>query len=360
MQWLKKQAHRNRWVAAFFDHIHSWRHDRLFTQHLAATIGEAVRWRTRDQVQDCLRSSLEILQRAVPAPPRKGSPSRHLISEPDLAILCPAAKGADPSLTAVHLQAASRIASLDPGSPDAFRLYLAVLWLGYEPLIEMLRQALRERIVLHISCLPRLSRAQSSIESFAQFSRTDTCHLKLVGNAVENAFDGADSLLRLTADDHYEGLPRKTFDGFALLTLACNPACILKLDDDHRLRDPAALADLMDFAAKASGPLQFGEVNRSLLPSAHHRAWHFGKCATPELNARILTVPAPRRWAAGSSGYILNRTALWRILWASLYYDRWIGEILYEDLAVAEVANKTGIRVVNAPMQTAIGAVLDY
>ncbi len=360
MQWVKKQAHRNRWVAAFFDHIHSRRHDRLFTEHLAASAGEAVRWRTREQVVGCLQSSMEALQRAVPGPPRKGSPSRQLISEPDLAVLWPAVRSADRAVSAVHLRAAGRIASLDPGSPDAFRLYLAVLWLRHERLIEVLRRELRERIVLHISCLPRLERAQNSIESFSQFSRADTCHLKLVGNGLEDDFDVASSLLRLTADDNYEGLPRKTFDGFALLTLACNPACILKLDDDHRLKESAALAELMDFAATTVAPLQFGEVNRSLLPSAHHRAWHFGKCATPELNARILAVPAPRRWAAGSAGYILNRTALWRILWASLYYDRWIGEILYEDLAVAEVANKTGIRVINAPMGDAIGAVLDY
>ena len=71
-------------------------------------------------------------------------------------------------------------------------------------------------------------------------------------------------------------------------------------------------------------------------------------------------MPTPLQWAAGSAGYVLNRPALWRILWASLYYDHWLKEILYEDLALAEVAAKTGIRIVNAPLARAIGAVSEY
>lgn len=356
---LKDRVHRSRLIAELVNRVHWRSHERHFERHLADSVGEAVQWRCREYVRADLRSSLDLLLRAEPAPSRKGSPSRQAIINPSLQALKRAVESG-PEISGADLRVAARIASIDPANLRAFRLYLAAFWLHNEPAIDRLRETLPEKLIVHISCLPRQSRAQESTESFAGFDRKDTGQVILVGHASENSFDADGSLLHITADDSYEGLPRKTFEGLGLLALACNPACVLKLDDDHRLKDRAMLGRLLDFASSTQGALQMGEVNRVQLPSAHHRAWHFGKCTSPELNDRILTLPAPRRWAAGSAGYILNRGALWRLLWASLYYDRWLGEILYEDLAVAEVAIKTGIRVINAPMRAAIAAVAEY
>jgi hypothetical protein len=155
-------------------------------------------------------------------------------------------------------------------------------------------------------------------------------------------------------------LPQKVFYGLALLTLACNPESVLKLDDDHRLKNVDELSRLLAYASNSPEPMQLGEVNRTPSPSAHHRAWHFDKCSNPQLNRQLLEMPAPVKWAAGSSGYILNRPALWRLLWASLYYRQWLDQILYEDIALAEVADKTGIRIVHVPLSGAIGAVTEY
>ncbi|HMN45739.1 MAG TPA: hypothetical protein PKE27_14270 [Povalibacter sp.] len=361
MQWLRERAHRNPWVAGFFDRARERRRSRHFGEHLQASIGMAVRWRRREAAVACLCTQVSELLAVRPPPPRKGSPSRITIREPDLSRIEAACRNpATIEIGADELQAAARVASLDPANVRAFQLYLAACWLHHEPLLASLRQVLSERIVIHMSCAPRLARANLSIASFASQRLPRVSHLKLIGNGDHSTFDAANGLLAVAAADSYESLPQKMFQGLALLVMACDPQCILKLDDDHRLRSAAALTPLFDFAAASREPMQMGQINRVLIPSAHHRAWHFGKCVDPDLNERILAAPTPLQWAAGSAGYLLNRPALWRILWASLYYDRWLNEILYEDLALAEVAAKTGIRIVNAPLARAIGAVSEY
>jgi len=210
-----------------------------------------------------------------------------------------------------------------------------------------------------MTCMPRIGRAEKSVESFPP-NVCGTTHLKLVGTGVEYSYERSAALLGVPARDSYECLPQKVFDAMSMLVLAHNPSVLLKLDDDHRLANADELEQLLTYAADSSEPVQLGEVNRTPSPSAHHRGWHFGKCANPELNDRIVEMPAPSKWAAGSSGYIVNRAAMWRILWATLYYRQWLAEILYEDIALAEVATKTGIRIVNVRMNRAITAVTDY
>jgi hypothetical protein len=344
-----------------FDLARKRRRSRHFAEHLQASIGVALRWREKDEVVVCLRAQIrELLAEPLP-PTTKGSPSRVMIRVPDLTFL-DAACGGNGTVTIGpdELRAAARVASLEPANLQAYLLFLAAYWLHHQPLIESLRRTPGSRMIIHMSCAPRLARAELSIASFAGQPLPQTRHLKLIGNGQRSTFDPDTDLLSVAADDNYESLPQKMFQGLALAVLACDPECILKLDDDHRLKNAAELVRLFDYAADLNEPVQMGLVNRTLIPSGHHRAWHFGKCADPELNERILAVPAPLQWATGSSGYILNRPALWRILWASLYYDRWLDGILYEDLALAETAAKTGIRVVNTALSRAVGAVSDY
>lgn len=360
MRRLKEWAHRRPLLAGFAEALHARRRARGFEAHLDCALGEAVRWSTSAAVLECARAQVRALE-AIPAPPpRKGSPCKVSLRMKDLHVLQEALAPRNARPGSRELAAAMRIASVDPAELAGFKLWLAMFWLHHEPIVHKLRAALRRRVVLHMSCMPRLSRAELSIASFAHATQLAVEHLKLVGNGTHYEFDEAAMLLASPSPDTYECLPQKVFYGLAIVTLAANPSCVLKLDDDHRLKSARELARLLEFAAGTRHAIQIGEINRAPLPSAHHRAWHFGKCAQSALNERLLEMPVPSRWAAGSSGYILNRPALWRLVWASLYYRRWLDEILYEDVALAEVAEKTGIRLVQAPMSRAVSAVTEY
>jgi hypothetical protein len=88
---------------------------------------------------------------------------------------------------------------------------------------------------------------------------------------------------------------------------------------------------------------QYGNLFRPSIPSAHHRGWHLGKCTDETLSNSLFEMPIPHAWALGGRGYILNRQALWRVAWSAVFYRRWLDKILYEDVAVGEVADKTWI-----------------
>lgn len=353
---LKDFAHRTPLIANLIEHTHDRRRQARFRAHLQDTLGVAVHWHSAEHALRDARECIERMSAQQPPAARKGSPAITNIRAADLSALRDLT--AVDAIDASHVQAAARIASVDPADASAFIAYLALFWIRHRDAIVRLRDCARDHIVLHMTCRARLQRAQRSIESFSP-SQSEW-HLKLVGGGTSYEFDAAESLLEVPADDTYECLPQKIFQGLTLLTLACNPASILKVDDDHRLADATAMQRLLAYAGGSPAPLQFGDVNRTPLPSAHHRAWHFGKCRSAEIGARPLEMPTPLKWAAGSAGYILNRAALWRVTWASLYYARWLDEILYEDVALAEVASKTGIRLVNTKMRRAIGAVSEY
>lgn len=357
MSRLKEWAHRTKWIAGIVEAAKDRRRALAFDAHLEASVGAAVRWRHADDAVRVANDAIRELSAIAEPPPRKGSPSKVSIRAPLLAQLTQALQMN--AFGTTELRAAERVASIDPAELAAFKLYLAVFWLSERERIDALRAFRADRIALHMTCLPRLDRAERSIASFALDTNALT-HVRLVGSGSSNGVDVDAKLLRVATADSYECLPQKVFQGLALLALAIDPSCVLKLDDDHRLANADELTTLLDYAARAEDAVQLGEVNRTPSPSAHHRGWHFGKCARGELNERILEMPAPPQWAAGSSGYILNRGALWRVLWASLYYRQWLEEILYEDIALAEVATHTGIRIVQTPMHRAIGTVADY
>jgi len=356
---VKDAVHTNRYLSSLYEATQRRARDRTFALHLDHCIGRATSWRTAREVRTIALAQIQTLQSSAEPAARKGSPSINRLRADELAWLRDAVQDNAQPLTNGALDAAAKIASLEPVSDTAFTLYLAVLWLCNETVIGSLRSHARARVVVHLTCAPRLARADASIHSFDAAAAT-LDHVKLVGNERSFCLDTTTAVLGVPTGDGYEFLPQKVFHGLAILTLACNPSCILKIDDDHRLRSSAALNSLLQQAADSSEPLQLGEINRTALPSAHHRAWHFGKCSLAALNTRVLEMPTPAKWAAGSAGYILNRPALWRVLWASLYYRAWLEQILYEDIALAELAAKTGIRIVDVRMQSAITAVSEY
>jgi hypothetical protein len=150
------------------------------------------------------------------------------------------------------------------------------------------------------------------------------------------------------------------FRCYQILVIACNPACIIKLDDDHRLANPKDMLALLYRAARHREPVQLGFLRTLNIPSAHCRGWHIGKCADQTISQQPCEMPAPLTFICGGFGYVLNRPALWRMAWATLYYRQWLDTIPgYEDVAVGEVAEKTWIHKLHSPLN-AISAVTAY
>jgi hypothetical protein len=360
-QQMKHFVHRSRVLSALLEAVRDYRRNRHFSRHLEYCIGAASRWESAAVARDAAFRQVQRLMAASEPVQRKGYPPLSPIRAREIATLEDALRpGASKPLGQAELAAAARVASLDPADSGAFTLYLGVFWLINQHVILGLRGAVGAWVAVHLTCWPRLPRAEQCIDSFKGAGPSELSHIKLVGTGEHYSFEADERVLGVPSGDGYECLPHKVFQALAILTLAVQPRGVLKLDDDHRLLDGEALLGFMRSAATASDAVQYGQVQRMQLPSSHHRAWHFGKCRDAAVSARVLEMPAPQQWAAGSAGYILNRQALWRVLWGSLYYQRWLNEILYEDIALAELATKTGIRVVSTHMQQAITAVAEY
>ena len=359
---IRQALHQNRYLSAIVEAARSRKSERRFAAHLIESVGVATQWHRREEVTNVAYEEVIRLRSVVASAAKKGAPSIVRIRADDLSMLAAALHpGGSQAVGETELAAATKVASLDPADAGAFRLYLAVLWLLNEKVITALRASLTtSRVALHVTCRPRLQRAERSIESFGPGTACQLIHLKLVGTGNRYTFDPANHLLGVPSADSYESLPPKVFRALAILALVGKPSCVLKLDDDHRLLNERVLDGLLKSAAAARGAVQYGQVHRAALPSCHHRAWHFGKCADPIVGARVLEMPAPLKWATGEAGYILNRHATWRVLWGSLYYSHWLDEILYEDVALAELASKTGIRVASTQMRYAIATTPDY
>jgi len=358
---MKQFVHRNRFLSALLEAVRNYRRDRRFSTHLRQSIGAATQWQRPEMVREVAFRQVQRLLLADEPTQKKGYPPLSHIRGSEIAALEQALRpSARQLLGPAELAAAARVASLDPADSGAFSLYLAVFWLINQHVILALRGSTSAWVAVHLTCWPRLPRAEQCIASFGPPERTGLSHIKLVGTGGDYTYAAKEQVLGVPSGDGYESLPPKVFQALAILTLAIHPSGVLKLDDDHRLLDEQALHHFMRSAATASDAVQYGQVNRMLLPSSHHRAWHFGKCRDAAVGTRVLEMPTPQQWAAGSAGYILNRPALWRVLWGSLYYGRWLNEILYEDIALAELATKTGIRVVSTQMERAITAVGDY
>ncbi|MGI9247352.1 MAG: hypothetical protein ACR2I8_11745, partial [Steroidobacteraceae bacterium] len=106
--------------------------------------------------------------------------------------------------------------------------------------------------------------------------------------------------------------------------------------------------------------VQLGRKSRLSIASAHHRAWHYGKCRDANLNRRPMEFPAPAEYILGGYGYVLNAAAIRHLLWASIFLRGWLSHVMYEDMAIGEVAPKTGIALLNVDMGPAIHAVEAY
>lgn len=243
------------------------------------------------------------------------------------------------------LSSAWHLAASDMTDGTAFEVHLELCRIVHADAIEAARQALGAQVVMHVSCLDRLDRALSSVRSFAAAESAGVSQLVVVGssNADRFRFDLAQRTLIVPTRDDYESLPSKVMAAFFFLGLVGGIDGLLKVDDDHRLHDPSELRRAFD-RLKHAKPLQIGVLTRVRELGRHPRAWHFGKCAQPDVNKALFTLPGTTRWANGSNGYLLNGKALALLLWSRVYFPDYIRLGLYEDMVVSDLIERQGGR----------------
>lgn len=289
------------------------------------------------QLIECLHAVL----RTESAPLRKGQPDLQAKKRGWAEEVLPAiASGA---FDGACLSVVEGMAALDPRDDVARRAWLCAFRWHHFDLIEAMRQPLGGHVALHMSCKPRIDRAKASVQSFDAFQAGRLSHLILVGHGAPYAFDADNLILAAPALDTYEHLPSKVVDAYALLACVPGIQAVIKMDDDHRLAHGDALQALLLKAARHKGAVQLGHVYHTPFSAAHSHGWHLGKCKDPAFAEVPFGFPAPLSWATGEFGYVLNRPALLRMLWARLYYRRWLSQVMYEDIALGEIADKLGI-----------------
>ncbi len=259
------------------------------------------------------------------------------------------------SLCAALLKAAR----VDAHDTECLRLYLQCFRAINGETINKLSRAVRsERVAVHVSCLRRVSRARKAVRSFQESGESSFSSVIFVG-AGEDAplqFDEAEGILSLPCDDSYEALPTKVAMAIAVVSMLAGVSSIVKLDDDHRLASPETLRSLAREIERQSRPIVLGASVNLANCSAHHRAWHFGKCNTSAFNDHAFGMIPPIEFARGGVGYLLNRSALDAIRWYSIYFADFIASVLYEDMCVGALVTHAGGRVVDSAIQDVIYA----
>lgn len=273
------------------------------------------------------------------------APARRIKGAPDLvglraSIAARLAALSVPALTTnpVALADARLLAALQVDDVHAFLIYQQVFALQHASLLTQLHQQVGQHLVLHMTCVPRMARARASEQSFHALG-ANLAHLHVVGGGFEASLGLSDGVLTVPVPDTYEHLPQKMAAACSLLAHLPQLEAVLKVDDDHRLTNRAALdAALVSVKGAACG--QFGSLIRARHHGDHSRAWHFGKCSTPTLNGRPHQWFAALSWCDGAGGYMVNRAGLRAIHWADLYFADVVGAALYEDVLMSEIMKR--------------------
>lgn len=300
-----------------------------------------------------------VLQRPdAPAPPMKGYPN---MKEPTLRIAerlrrCLRSGG---ELEAPGL--AHELAALDMSDARAFELFLESFSFVNAAAISSARSYLKPKVIVHVSCLPRIDRAFTSCKSFAAAEAEGVSQIVVVGSGDSGRFlfDAVRGVLTVPASDSYEHLPSKVVAAMTFLSLCGGVEGVLKVDDDHRLHSRTEM--MRGFRRlKHDRPLQIGKLSRIDILGLHPRAWHFEKSSDPAVNATPYTLPGTTRWADGAKGYYLNGLALRVMLWSYVYFPGYIRVGLYEDMTVSDLIERQGGRLAGMDMERALTTVDHY
>jgi hypothetical protein len=260
---------------------------------------------------------------------------------------------------ALHL--AHRMASMDMRDPHTFGFYLGLMRLVNATVLTQLRAALGRHVVMHLSCAPRLGRAQESCRSFAAAEAEGVSQIIIIGAEGARCFeyDAATRVLTVPVSDSYEHLPAKVVAAMVCLALVGHVEAVLKVDDDHRLHQ---LAELLRMFRRVQSklPVQMGRRTNIGVLGHHVRVWHFGKTADPALNDLPFSLPGTTRWLNGASGYFLNQQALRLLCWSHVYFSEYIRIGLYEDITISDLLERQGGRLEIADMKRVLTTVDSY
>jgi len=310
-----------------------------------------------DEVRGALRT---LISADCSAPLAKGHPNTNLIKR-ELALEIERALPATGAFDPAVLETAHRLAAIDMSDRSAYAVYIGLVMLANADVLRRVRAATTANVVMHLSCAARIERAQASCESFAAAQPRGVSQLIVVGSSEAQVyrFDDATGVLTVPAPDSYEHLPAKVTAAMFLFALCGHIDAVLKVDDDHRLRDVDQL--VRAFArVVAKHPVQMGKRNNIGVLGNHLRVWHFGKCADATLNPKPFTLPGTTRWINGASGYFLNAGALRLLSWSHVYFPDYIRIGLYEDMTISDLLERQGARLVRTDMSRIVGAVDHY
>jgi hypothetical protein len=306
-----------------------------------------------------LQVLLERITRAgSSAPPVKGHPDVNAIKrefgqqvERDLA--------SGDVLGALH--SAHRMTAMDMRDPHTFRFYLGLMNLANAAALTQLRAALSGQVVMHLSCAPRVDRAQESCRSFAAAEAHGVSQVIVVGSESAPCFeyDAATRVLTVPASDTYEHLPAKVVAAMVCFALTGQVEAVLKVDDDHRLNQLAELIRAFR-RVQSAAPVQMGRRTNIGVLGHHVRVWHFGKTADPALNDLPFSLPGTTRWLNGASGYFLNQQALRLLCWSHVYFSEYIRIGLYEDITISDLLERQGGQLEITDMKRVLSTVNDY
>lgn len=261
------------------------------------------------------------------------------------------------------LRLAKHLASLHVAHPAGMALATGVFCRRNAAVLEQLRASLSRHVMLHVSCVPRLDRAQASIDSFAARSDDPLSHVVIVGTDRSDGnveFDPVRRVVGLPIRDCYEALPEKVFAAASLMALVPQVEVVVKVDDDLRAGDIALAQRTLARTGRTVAPLQVGVPATLGFYGQNSRLWHFGKCRDKQLGVAPFEQFGSVRWMRGAHGYMLNRAALRLMYWADLYFGAYVENALYEDVAVSDALERLGARMRTADLQRMFPSVTDY
>lgn len=209
---------------------------------------------------------------------------------------------------------------------------------GYSVLYDAIVGALRDRparpVILVISCEKYAARGIAQADRLRELERVD-CRI-VIGEDAQ--FPDDPRVLRVSAPDNYEGLPGKVAAALVEVFERHGPgSTALKLDDDVPVIDPLRLQATLETLTK--GGIQY--TGRPLEGPDLDRIWHWGKCSSPEINARIYGGYHHGTWAGGTA-YFLGARALRAFALATHRFPDLARNAIYEDRLVGDVLSMSG------------------
>ncbi len=219
----------------------------------------------------------------------------------------------------------------DPGS-------LAIV----EKIADLQRSEEPARLVLIISCQPRLERACRTKVILEDALGSDYRVLIVVGQTTADLLSSAmdSDLLMVEAPDDYESLPLKMRAAFEFVYrhFGRQTSCF-KIDEDIEVIDAAELGRLMKLLVD-SGVDYAGFAGNNKFKQ--NRTWHFGKCLDLKLGRRVYTKRFRGPWAYGGLYYLSINAVQAFVVESIRFPDEVLGE-MYEDKYVGDVLREAGI-----------------